>query len=190
MGSDYFQDTQPTRISQSIFIGLQVLDSSHKEGFMEQRTCGGCTACCKTHGVYELSKDAGIWCPHCEIGKGCKIYSERPTACQEFKCAWLIGVGAPKHRPDKTKIVPEYRSIPGIGMAMWFWEASEEALNSKFTKRWTRRNLRVGNCVMHVPLVGSPKLYLPRGKDVPDASFRMDPSGEEVEIFPFLTGRF
>lgn len=159
---------------------------------MEQRICGGCTACCKTHGVFQLSKDPGKWCFHCDIGKGCKIYSERPTSCQEFKCSWLVGLGFPEYRPDKTRIVPEHRNIPDLGLVLWLFEVSEGSLDSKFAKRQTRLNLEVGNPVLHMPLAGAPKLYLPRGKvrPKPGLAFRMDSDEREVEIIPFVPGRF
>ena len=156
-----------------------------------ERVCGNCTACCKTHGVFVLAKDSGTWCQHCNIGNGCQIYNERPTECQEFKCAWLNGkAGGSNYRPDKIGIVPEHRKIPGIGMTMWFWEFKEGSLTSTLTKNWTLRNLIVGNCVMHVPLAGKPKLYLPKSIDNFNLTFRMGQSGEEVEIVPFVLGMF
>lgn len=86
------------------------------------RSCGECTVCCKTHGVRELNKPSGKWCEHCKIGEGCSIYAERPKECGEFKCAWLLGIkgGSLHQRPDRTKVVPDYREIPGIGTVMWF----------------------------------------------------------------------
>ncbi len=152
---------------------------------MTKRDCGNCTACCKTHGVFETFKMPGVWCEHCSIGKGCQIYEMRPDECRDFQCAWLMGIGDLHHRPDITNIVPEYRDIVGIGMGMWFWELEKGALNSTFTRNWTRRNLSVGNCVMHVGVEGNPKLYL--SNKVSDNGFRfvMDGTGREVEVVPF-----
>jgi len=159
-------------------------------GSMEQRICGKCTACCKTHAVYELDKPAGNWCAHCNIGQKCRIYKERPKSCQEFKCVWLMGNGGSKLcRPDKVEIVADYRNIPGLGTGIFFFEAVEGALNSEFTKKWTRRNLEIGNRVVHVSLVGNSKLYLPDGEENPDMVFRTE-SGEEVEIITFVSGKF
>ena len=125
-----------------------------------ERSCGGCTACCKTHGIFELQKIPGKWCPHCQVGNGCRIYSRRPQSCQVFRCMWLKGLGSPEHRPDKTGIVPEIKMIPGIAMAMIFYEFVEGSLNSEFTRKWTLNNLRVGNCVAHVHLRGNYTIYL------------------------------
>jgi hypothetical protein len=75
--------------------------------------CGECTACCRVFAIAELpEKKAGDWCQHCAIGKGCKIYEQRPPTCAEFQCLWLISQsrgGAermePELRPDRCKVV-------------------------------------------------------------------------------------
>lgn len=131
------------------------------------RSCGGCTACCKTHAVFEINKSQGEWCPDCAVGQGCRIYFMRPVSCKAFKCAWFMGVGVTelRHRPDKTNIVPDYKVISGVGMALWLWEVEAGELDSRFVIEWTRRNLQVGNHVLHIPLHRSVKLYLPEASD-------------------------
>ena len=79
------------------------------------RTCGECTYCCKVVEVTELNKPSGVWCENCDIGRGCKIYADRPDGCQGFVCFWLqkgnfpteLGAyGMPDEmRPDKVKAV-------------------------------------------------------------------------------------
>jgi hypothetical protein len=70
------------------------------------RNCGGCTQCCKVMGIKELQKAPNVWCQHCDIGVGCKIYSSRPESCQEFQCLWLQDEQMPEEwRPDKSKVV-------------------------------------------------------------------------------------
>lgn len=76
-----------------------------------ERTCGGCTTCCKTHPIFRIEKHAAKWCQHCNIGKGCKIYNERPEECAGFKCQWLMGYGLDSERPDIIKIVVDYCEI-------------------------------------------------------------------------------
>jgi len=70
------------------------------------RSCGDCTLCCKTLGIAELGKPQGQWCPHCAIGRGCKIYADRPPSCREFNCLYLteasLGEG---WKPSRSKIV-------------------------------------------------------------------------------------
>ena len=75
--------------------------------------CGTCTACCRIFDIPELKKPAGKWCEHCEIGRGCTIYSERPQMCIDFECLWLLSQKredsrerlAAELRPDRCKVV-------------------------------------------------------------------------------------
>jgi hypothetical protein len=70
------------------------------------RECGGCTLCCKVLAIPELEKPKDVWCRHCVIGEGCKIYEQRPTPCREFNCAWLQSEGLPEHwYPARSKMV-------------------------------------------------------------------------------------
>jgi hypothetical protein len=80
---------------------------------MSTNNCGTCTACCRIFDIPAISKPAGTWCQHCDIGKGCKIYDSRPEMCREFKCLWLLSQEredpreklAPELRPDRCKVV-------------------------------------------------------------------------------------
>lgn len=63
------------------------------------RSCGGCTVCCKTHAVLEIKKPFGKWCPHCDTSRGCRIYSNHPKACKEFRCEWIKDFGEKKIDP-------------------------------------------------------------------------------------------
>jgi hypothetical protein len=56
--------------------------------------------------VDELSKPVGAWCAHCAIGKGCKIYADRPETCKGFQCGYLMidGLG-PHWYPLSCKMV-------------------------------------------------------------------------------------
>jgi len=154
----------------------------------ERRVCGGCTACCKTHGILTLvpQKMPGKWCSHCEIGKGCRIYSVRPDECQTFRCDWLSGgAGKECHRPDRIRVVSESREIPGIGTALWMFEVSERALEAPMIRHWTLNNFYKGNCVLHVPLHGNPRLYLSHKVPSIDRQFRLDADQRMVDIIPF-----
>lgn len=70
------------------------------------RECGACTLCCKVMGITALSKPRGRWCAHCQPGKGCGVYGQRPDECRSFACLWL---GQPflgeEWRPDRSKLV-------------------------------------------------------------------------------------
>lgn len=70
------------------------------------RACGNCTLCCKVLTIRELAKPGGIWCPKCNVGKGCSIYGERPDVCRTFLCGYLIGKQLSESwRPSKAKMV-------------------------------------------------------------------------------------
>lgn len=77
--------------------------------------CDGCTMCCKLLGVGELKKRANDWCTHCNIGKGCSIYEQRPPTCQEFACLYRFAQKAPLAlRPDKSKVVLAPSTNPNV----------------------------------------------------------------------------
>ena len=70
------------------------------------RRCGSCTLCCKLLKIPETDSDKGSWCRHCETGKGCGIYDERPQRCRDFMCGYLIWDAVPDHwLPAKSRIV-------------------------------------------------------------------------------------
>lgn len=73
----------------------------------QDRSCGDCSACCKTHGIRELNKPAGDWCSHCSSEhNSCTIYTKRPPSCAAYKCLWLLtGAGGEAGRPKNSGIV-------------------------------------------------------------------------------------
>ncbi|QIG76938.1 hypothetical protein EVC30_109 [Rhizobium phage RHph_Y1_11] len=75
-----------------------------------QNNCGSCNLCCKLLGITEIKKEKNRWCGFCDVGKGCKIYDNRPPSCQEYQCMWLASQETPaplpiEYRPDKSKVV-------------------------------------------------------------------------------------
>lgn len=71
-----------------------------------QRSCDGCTLCCKLMGIPELEKQPGNWCRHCQIGTGCAVYADRPQTCRGFMCGYLVWdqVG-PHWNPGRCRMV-------------------------------------------------------------------------------------
>jgi hypothetical protein len=68
------------------------------------RACGTCTLCCKVVGVLEISKPAGVWCPHCMRGKQCAIYDARYASCRSFYCQWMVEKGlGPEWKPERAR---------------------------------------------------------------------------------------
>jgi hypothetical protein len=77
-----------------------------------QRSCGGCTLCCKIMAIDELKKPPGEWCPNCKGAQGCAIYGAHPPSCRYFVCEWLRNSDVPQDfRPDAVKVV--------LTTAMW-----------------------------------------------------------------------
>lgn len=71
-----------------------------------QRTCDGCTLCCKVLGISEIQKPQGQWCQHCTVGEGCQIYETRPGECRTFNCAWLTDPGLnDEWAPKRSRLV-------------------------------------------------------------------------------------
>lgn len=70
------------------------------------RECGKCTLCCKVLGISALGKPSGSWCPHCAVGRGCKIYEDRPPECRNFHCGYLAWhMTGPHWFPASCKMV-------------------------------------------------------------------------------------
>jgi hypothetical protein len=56
-------------------------------------------------GVPEVKKDHE-WCPHARPGCGCAIYKDRPEACRDFHCMWLLDNRFKEYwKPNKCRIV-------------------------------------------------------------------------------------
>jgi hypothetical protein len=45
--------------------------------------------CCDVFYIEDLDKARDTLCNHCEAGKGCGIYEQRPKPCIAFHCAYL-----------------------------------------------------------------------------------------------------
>jgi hypothetical protein len=73
---------------------------------VQDRSCGGCTMCCKLLSVEELSTPPLSWCPHCVATSGCAIYADRPTECRQFYCEYLLDTDMGEHwKPSRCKMV-------------------------------------------------------------------------------------
>ena len=71
-----------------------------------EKSCGGCTMCCKLYEITELNKPVDKWCHLVQIGVGCGDYEHRPQSCRDFKCLWLQSKEMEDDlRPDKIKAV-------------------------------------------------------------------------------------
>lgn len=70
------------------------------------RACGQCTLCCKVPHIKELGKPRDRWCQHCDIGRGCRVYEERPAVCRGFYCDYLTQPMVGEHwYPARSKMI-------------------------------------------------------------------------------------
>lgn len=75
------------------------------------RSCEGCTACCKLPSLEPFGKPMQQWCEHCEIGKGCNIYSQRPDDCRTFFCGWILDASIGEEwNPRHSKMVIKFEN--------------------------------------------------------------------------------
>jgi len=121
--------------------------------------CGACTACCKTHEVFEIEKPAGAWCPHCDVGVGCRVYETRPAGCREFQCEWIkSGFG---ERPDHTHAVLDFITEGAFDQLLMIFEAEEGALCGVYVGAVREQCLCANIPVCYVYLHGVRELFLP-----------------------------
>ena len=80
---------------------------SNLEHLVPNRECGACSVCCVSLRINDggLKKIADVPCQHlCQ--RGCGIYTERPTVCKNWYCAWRIfPTLGDEWRPDISKIL-------------------------------------------------------------------------------------
>jgi hypothetical protein len=137
------------------------------------RTCGECTACCKTHAVFSINKEPNTWCAHCTIGVGCKRYDSRPEECREFACAWLTGEGKEDERPDKSKCVLGIDPVSEIGDAFTIHEMRAGALDaSPAAQAWRRKGIAMNMPVFIKRSQGQSVLLIPPHKKLSAAVLR------------------
>lgn len=85
---------------------VETIDSSAIDPRVVGRACADCTMCCKVLSISALQKPQGVWCPHCNIGRGCNIYGSHPSECSTFYCGYLTAEELGEHwRPNRCKLV-------------------------------------------------------------------------------------
>lgn len=133
------------------------------------RACGGCTACCKTHGLNKedtlgiFLKRPGEWCQYCDKGRGCRIYGEpeRPNICRTFSCAWLDGNFYLEDRPDRVKLVVEAQQNTFAGTVLLLWGLTPDSFRSPFAEERIRKTLLLGYPVLLISFEGARTLLVP-----------------------------
>jgi hypothetical protein len=103
--------------------------------------------CCKLPAAPPpLDKPAGIWCQHCDKGKGCRIYAARPQGCQDFYCLWKVMPDFPEAlRPDRCKVIWTMTEDGRTAIATTEYP---KALKAKAQERLARQFARAGVSVV------------------------------------------
>lgn len=149
-----------------------------------RRACGGCTSCCFTHDVStsdELFKEPNEWCTHCAVGHGCGIYENgRLLVCKNWQCAWLEGMGTESERPDKTRVVIDWK-YTRFGKTFVMAGTTPEALFSDYARRLTVEHAKRRIPVLHAHTDGRKQLVFTEGA-VLKTSTRQNAERQGIEI--------
>ncbi len=89
--------------------------------------CQDCDGCCRVFEVPAVAKAFGEPCKHLgstPVGHGCKIYSERPDACQRYVCLWLDS----QRRPEVESLPNELRPNVSKVVMGWPWASDRETM--------------------------------------------------------------
>ncbi len=135
------------------------------------RQCGSCSSCCTLLEVTEVGKPVNQWCQHCDAGKGCKIYDQRPQMCRSFTCAWLQGHLNDDWFPEKAGLVVHF-SQDAINVQVDPGSPDRWRQEPYFSKlcEWSLNGIRMSGNPGYATLVvsGSDKFLLLGRTVVPD----------------------
>lgn len=71
------------------------------------RKCDNCTMCCQLLPVPVVNENINTTCQYCKNSE-CSIYKNRPEACKEFNCEWLLNDDMSDDlRPDRCNVIFE-----------------------------------------------------------------------------------
>ena len=107
----------------------------------KERTCEGCTLCCKLPKIEELNKPAYTWCKHCtpKANLGCGIHETRPNQCREFSCLWLLGRVPEEYKPSEVKFVmtmQKEENVDKMMIVIFIEDTNASTLRRKPFIRW------------------------------------------------------
>lgn len=87
---------------------MKELSNDKESHLVSGRECGECTACCVVLLIDDknFKKPADQVCSNLMKKGGCKIYTQRPSVCQEWYCAWRFMEQLDESwRPDRSGIM-------------------------------------------------------------------------------------
>jgi hypothetical protein len=109
--------------------------------------------CCKVPLIKELEKPSGRWCRHAAIGKGCRIYEDRPAVCRKFHCQWMLDPHlGPEWKPEKAKFIlypdREKEEVFNVAVDVAFPDAWTKPPFFAAIKNWVIEGAKLGRFVM------------------------------------------
>jgi hypothetical protein len=132
--------------------------------------CGPCNVCCDVSGVDALGKPYYARCPHlCDQSTtgGCRVYTDRPGQCAEYRCVWHLGILGPRtdRRPLECGVLFQ---LEPVASGRWGLGADENRPRALLTekKMYQIRQLLTGQHTRHLALTADVHL-VPYGADVP-----------------------
>lgn len=130
--------------------------------------CDGCTLCCMVLPVPWMDSKAGEWCPHCDIGVGCKLWDNGvPEDCKAFTCAYLQVNADPALRPDRCKVI--FEKVDNTMFLGTMHPHYNGAYKKKAVKREIQTMLKKGfSVVMNSYTNAKPLIFPARGKRAKD----------------------
>jgi hypothetical protein len=133
------------------------------------RQCGSCTSCCTLLEVTEVGSAVNEWCKHCEAGKGCTIYDQRPQMCRSFSCAWLQGHLNDDWYPEKAGMVVHF-SQDAVNVQVDAGHPNRWRQEPYFSKlsEWSLKGIRTSGNRGYATLVcvGGSEKYLLLGRTI------------------------
>ena len=157
---------------------------------MITRSCGGCTACCKTHIADDMKTQGREYCDDCQIGKGCAIYKRRPFPCKVYRCLWVCGKGKNSDRPDKLGVVMDGRDVSFRGkkiMTVNFWEVEADAILRPRVEQIMIANILAGHIVSYRFYKGGANYYFPNEMFSEKEQHLFIEVAEHGPVKPYLT---
>jgi hypothetical protein len=117
------------------------------------KACGTCMMCCKVPLIKELEKPSGHWCRHAAVGKGCRIYDDRPSVCRKFLCQWMLDPHlGPEWKPEKAKFIlypdREKEEVFNVAVDAAFPDAWTKPPFFAAIKNWVSEGAKLGRFVM------------------------------------------
>ena len=117
---------------------------------IKDRSCGTCSACCHTHSVLAVKTGFSEDCTHMCSGGGCAIYSDRPIACQVYKCWWLQGILRDGSRPNEIGVVVDDWGKVGGLLIVNFWEFVPGSLKTAQVQQLITIVLNMGAVLLYM----------------------------------------